>query len=317
MNPFALEDLTPAENAALYPGFPLLVAYAGSHAHGTHQPPKEGGIDDVDIIAVCYYPLSHYFGLPRRSDAGTHSQIKQWDCSGYELGHFIRLALACNPNVICALWNEPDKYLFKDGAGELLIFHRELFSSRRAYKTFAGYAQAQIQRMTAYHDTGEATCCKGEQFHTSDCAMAGQLGRGSQKKFATGYMGQKRKALVEQFGYDCKNAAHALRLLAMGREFLQTGRFNVDRSKAGDAELLISVKRGEHTLAWVKERAQAMFDELKDARDNSPLPDEPDVDGVDRLMQHILSNRFCSNIVMLSQAYDAPQALLQRHEPAK
>jgi len=62
-------------------------------------------------------------------------------------------------------------------------------------------------------------------------------------------MGTKRKMLVEKYGYDCKNAAHLIRLLRMGVEFLKDGRLYVMRE---DAKQLIEIKRGEWTLEQVK-----------------------------------------------------------------
>ena len=49
-------------------------------------------------------------------------------------------------------------------------------------------------------------------------------------------MGEKRKAIVRKYQYDVKNAAHLIRLLRMGIEFLETGELRVFR--AMDAEEL-------------------------------------------------------------------------------
>lgn len=57
-------------------------------------------------------------------------------------------------------------------------------------------------------------------------------------------MGERRKALVRRHGYDTKNAAHLIRLLRMGIEFLQSGELLVDRS-GHDAGELLAIKRGE------------------------------------------------------------------------
>lgn len=40
------------------------------------------------------------------------------------------------------------------------------------------------------------------------------------KQHFSGYMGEKRKAMVRKYQYDVKNAAHLIRLLRMGAEFL-------------------------------------------------------------------------------------------------
>jgi hypothetical protein len=47
-------------------------------------------------------------------------------------------------------------------------------------------------------------------------------------------MGEKRKAMVRKYQYDVKNAAHLIRLLRMGAEFIESGNLQVYRTT--DAE---------------------------------------------------------------------------------
>jgi hypothetical protein len=96
-----------------------------------------------------------------------------------------------------------------------------------------------------------------------------------------GYMGDKRKGLVLQHGYDSKNAAHLIRLLRMAKEFMQTGELEVYRH---DAAELLEIKRGEWELSRIKEHASKLFEEVREARDKSTLPDGPDRDGAEALL---------------------------------
>jgi hypothetical protein len=48
-----------------------------------------------------------------------------------------------------------------------------------------------------------------------------------------GYMGEKRKELVLEHGYDSKNAAHCVRLLRMAKEIFETGGMTVYRGPTG------------------------------------------------------------------------------------
>jgi hypothetical protein len=95
-------------------------------------------------------------------------------------------------------------------------------------------------------------------------------------------MGAKRKELVARFGYDCKNAAHSVRLLRMGIEFLETGELHVYR--AADADEIRAIKRGLWTLEQVKEEVDRLSDRIAAARDHSPLPPEPDASLAERLL---------------------------------
>lgn len=61
---------------------------------------------------------------------------------------------------------------------------------------------------------------------------------------------------LKKFGYDTKNAAHLVRLLRMGMEFLKDGELEVTRL---DARQLLEIKRGEWTLERVKAEADHGF----------------------------------------------------------
>ncbi len=85
-----------------------------------------------------------------------------------------------------------------------------------------------------------------------------------------GYMGEKRKDLVNQYGYDCKNAAHCVRLLATALDLLKTGELVVYREK--DGETLIEIKTGKWTLERVKEYANKLKMEFESLAPLSTLP---------------------------------------------
>lgn len=295
-----LTNLEPHEEARLLPQRPVLVAHAGSIAHGLHRPPADGGIDDVDIVTVYIPDLAEYFGPGRNPERGEHIQINEWDCSAYEIRHFAHLLLNANPNVVSTLWVPDSKVLLSSWEAEQLRANRHLFSSLHAYHSFSGYAHSQLKRMQSFHEA-TTQCCAGEKFHTPDCQENEAKGRGSAKRFATGYMGAKRKALVEKHGYDTKNAAHLIRLLKMGREFLETGTLRVDRTDI-DREELLAIKDGKRTLAEVKAYADYLFTDLQSARTRSVLPDEPDRERVTKLLVDILSVAFNTKVSLTANA---------------
>lgn len=245
--------LSVVETSALLPPIaPLIVAYRGSIAHAMYVPQSDpDSIDDKDVMAVYVGPPEHYLGFGRRD---TYEKfIGEWDVVSYELRKFIGLLLNCNPNVLSLLWLEPKHYIYVHPLGQKLIDHRDLFVSKKAYHAFSGYAHSQFRRMTHFKHEG--------------------------------YMGAKRKALVEKHGYDCKNAAHLIRLLKMGIEFLTEGRLYVERK---DAAELLSIKRGEWSLEEVKERAEALFALAEESYVHSSLPNEP---------QRIAAERLCMTMI--------------------
>lgn len=207
----------------------ILSGYVGSTAHGTHVPKTDPkSIDDIDVMGVFVGPADHYIGLKHKE--GINSFIDEWDIVLYDIKKFVHLLLKNNPNVLGTLYLAPNLYHVKTEAGQRLIDNRDLFLSKLCYKSFCGYAYSQLHRMT--HMAFE------------------------------GYMGDKRKQLVAEHGFDTKNAAHLIRLLRMGTEALVEGTLHVFRH---DAEELKAIKRGEWTLEQVKTEAERLFKVMEEA----------------------------------------------------
>lgn len=230
----------------------ILLGYRGSIAHGTYRKSTEpNSIDDKDVMGVFIGSEGFYTGF-KKSDVG-EKMFREWDIVQYELKKFVSLLLKSNPNVLMMLWLPEKYYLHKDKYGEMLIQNRDIFVSKHAYHSFSGYAYGQFHRMTNFAFEG--------------------------------YMGEKRKSLVDKFGYDCKNASHLIRLLKMGIEFLTEGNLFVERE---DAPQLISIKNGEWTLEQVKKESDKLFTLAQQAYINSKLKAEPDYERAERLLMDII-----------------------------
>jgi len=247
-----LLGLSLEETAAIVPPHTVLLGYVGSIAHGTHMPPTEpNSIDDKDIMGVCVGPPECYLGLKRFEQK--EAKYEAWDSVVYEIRKYVRLLLKQNPNVLGLLWLQEKDYIHIAPAGQLLLDNRSLFVSKQAYHSFIGYAHGQLHRMT--HGAFQ------------------------------GYMGAKRKALVQKYGYDTKNAAHLVRLLRMGIEFLTEGTLHVFRE---DAHELKAIKRGEWTLERVQAEADTLFALAKEAYVRSELPAQPETDKAEQLLMGIV-----------------------------
>lgn len=110
--------------------------------------------------------------------------------------------------------------------------------------------------------------------------------RGMRKMYKRAYMGAKRWALVKQVGYDSKNAAHLVRLLHIGYEYLTTGRMQVRRD--WDRDMLLEIKRGEWALEAVQEHAAEWFAKVRDC--TSVLPDSIDEDRVSGIVASMVAD---------------------------
>lgn len=243
----------------LFPENLLLCGFRGSISHNTYIPNTDpNSTDDIDLMSTYFAPVEHYLGLGRAKDhrRGKQTTYEEYDCVTYEIRHFINLLLKSNPTTLLLLWLHEDHYIIKTDFGQQLIDNRDLFSSKLLYKPFTRYAEEQLDRMVP------------------------QVYRG--------YMGAKRKALVDKFGYDCKNASHSIRLLRMATEFLSQGKLNVYRE--ADAEILKEIKTGKWSFEGVKRRALSELDNVKDALRHSKLPEAPDEVRVEAMLMKMLGD---------------------------
>lgn len=236
-----------------------LLAQVGSHSHGTYIPPTQEGIDDIDIMGIVIPPKEFYLGLNKFEHHCAWAD--EYDLTFYELRKFFNLLLKSNPNAMGLLWLTPNMYKIKTEVADLIIENRDIFSSKQAYKSFSGYAYSQLRKM-------ENHACEG-------------------------YMGAKRKELVNKFGYDTKNAAHLIRLLRMGMEFLSTGELNVMRH---DSSQLIDIKKGLYKLQDIKEMAEDLFKKTESAYLNSKLPTNPDFNKSNALLVEILESQISTKV---------------------
>ena len=69
------------------------------------------------------------------------------DTTLYVLGKIVALFYKCNPNTIEMLGCKPEHYALVSEYGKLLLDNREIFLSKLAYGSFAGYARGQFQRL--------------------------------------------------------------------------------------------------------------------------------------------------------------------------
>ena len=237
----------------MFPISTILIAYRGSIAHNMYVPNTDPhSIDDIDLMAVFMAPVDKYIGLAKSNETIEKFEGK-YDIVSYEFRKTIKLLLNNNPNVLTLLHIKPNHYLYTHPDARLLIDNRDLFSSKKVYNSFTGYAKSQLKGM--------------EKFNFE------------------GYMGKKRKALVKEFGFDIKMAAHCIRLLRMGIEFLKTGKLNVYRD---DAEELLDIKLGKRSLQSIKLEANGLFYKAKKAFSSTDLPEEPNYKEINKLTRQIL-----------------------------
>jgi predicted nucleotidyltransferase len=293
----------------------LFLTRHGSHAYGTNTPTS-----DLDVKGVCVPPREYYHGFVNHFEQAEFR--KPLDAVIYELRKFFSLAADCNPNIIEVLWTAESDHLYMSGMGDDLLSARELFLSKKARYTFAGYAHAQLKRIRTHRnwllyppktkpDRKEfglpefnkvadkeqmaAAAYLNEHGYGYGTNFQDLVEREKQYKVAMVQWDQfqtwqtnrnaARHELEAKYGYDTKHGMHLVRLLRMCEEILRDGTVHVKRP---DAEELLTIRNGawsyDQLIEWA-ERQDAKMDELYKT---SPLPREPDRHSLDLICMELI-----------------------------
>lgn len=310
-------NVTNPDQSHRVPPDAILVGYRGSIAHGMYVPSDDPkSVDDVDLMGIVVPGAEFYLGLQKWGSRGTKEVWDEsYDVVYYEIKKMFRMLLQGNPNVMSFIWMRPGDYLIYSEMGSRIIKQRSVFTGRHVYHAFAGYASARLQKMTS-REPAEVREYLGVTYELkqrgkhptdqilepmvfedfTDCSewttekLLQRLRSFQRKGENLGYLGDKRKKLVLEHGYDTKNAAHCVRLMRMCTEFLTDGEMSVNRAGI-DADELLAIKRGEWKLEDVKALAELEFAKAGMAYEVSKLPDEPDRAEAERLLVEIVREK--------------------------
>lgn len=232
--------------------YTILLGVAGSALHGINTDES-----DDDRMGVLCEPPRCVIGLDRfeqyqhrTAPAGERSRPGDVDVTVYGLRKWTRLAAQGNPTLLLLAFTPDSRVLLETDAGRDLRGMAEAFGSRSAANKFIGYLDSQRAKM---------------------------LGLKSQRT--------NRPELIEQFGYDCKFAAHMVRLGWQGVELLTTGRITLPMP-APHREWLIECRAGRKSMREALDLAAGARAELVTLRDTSSLPEYPDWQGLNTWLQH-------------------------------
>jgi len=238
----------------------ILEGLRGSISHNlVMDPDKEGkfGTSDIDTFSIMYFPLEYYLSMESYYHAKEVVDKKTGldDMVKFSIHKAFHLLSGCNPNVISFLWNKPEHYTYTSEGGKLLLENRQIFLSRRRIKAaFLGYSWQQLNK----------------------------LQNGSYK----GYMGDKRKKIVDEYGFDLKNAQTLIMLLRQGVEFLETG--DVQTYRENDRDFFVDIRKGKYDLDEIKDFADVEFKKLDEAYEKSEIPLENNKTKINELLVEIM-----------------------------
>jgi uncharacterized protein len=217
----------------------------GSALHGA----KVIGTDDTDIYGVYVEKPELILGLDKfehfvysTAAQDVRNTATDVDITLYSLRKYAALACKGNPTALHFLFAE--NQVSGSEWNELLPEIKKCLLSKAACKQFTGFVDAQMGR------------------------LLGTRGRGKK--------GQ-RPELEAEFGFDVKAAMHAVRLLHECIELMYTGRISLPRP---ERKMLVAIRTGLWSLDSVSSEVNRLFQKLETARQQSKLPDEPDLIGL-------------------------------------
>lgn len=286
----------------------------GSHAYGLNI-----ATSDTDYKGVCVKPKAAYLGFLENFEQAEHmaSKSEGVDSVTYSLDKFAHLAADCNPNIIEVLHVDDHDVISSDEFGDELRGMRDLFMSKKAKFTFAGYAHAQLKRIKTHRawlltpppapptrkefGLSEETKVTPAEFGAFEAAVMQKLDIEMSHDVLTLFLREKqyraaktqfdqyvnwkksrnpaRAALEAQFGYDTKHGMHLIRLMRMCREILETGKVNVKRTF--DRDDLLEIRSGRRPYDSLVEEAEQLERECDALYLTSSLRKEPDRKALD------------------------------------
>lgn len=223
----------------------MLRTRAGSEIQGM----STGG-SDVDEMGVCVEPPHTVLGSSkfehytyRTQPDGVVSGPGDLDLTIYSLRKFVHLVTTGNPTVLTQLFIPPEHVLFRTEFSDELFERREMFLSRQAGPKFRGYLHSQREGLLGHRSGGTRN--------------------------------QGRQDIRDRYGFDCKFAAHMVRLGIQGVELLTTGAISLPIPEPHRTWLL-ELRRGEHTKEEALARAEKLEQQIVDLIPRSRLPEHPD-----------------------------------------
>jgi predicted nucleotidyltransferase len=242
----------------------------GSVAYGVSS-----DASDLDVYGFCIPPKEEIFphlrgeivgfGTPKERFAQYQQHHlrdpddlggagREYDVAIYNIVDYFQLVMKNNPNMIDSLFTHETCVLSITRIGQMVRERRKLFLHKGCWHTFKGYAYQQVTKMAGHERTG------------------------------------KRKALVEQHGYDVKFAYHVVRLLNEVEQILTEGDLDLMRNR----EQLKSIRRGEWTEQQVRDYFAKKEAELETLYQESKLPWGPDEPRVKQLLLDCLEEHYGS-----------------------
>lgn len=177
---------------------------------------------------------------------------KTYDLNSYNIVHYFRLCMECNPNMIDSLFVPRDCIVHGSIISEMIREKRKIFLHKGAWHRFKGYAYSQLHKMDNKKPVG------------------------------------KRAEIVAKFGYDVKFAYHLVRLLGEVEQILHERNIDLRRNR----EHLKAIRRGDIDECDIRKWAAEKEHTLERLYETSTIPHSPDEDAIKQLLLDCLEEHY-------------------------
>lgn len=305
----------------------------GSHLYGLQHAKS-----DEDYMGIFIPSAKELLGLNRidEVDLSTKSSkddrrntAEDIDEKVYSIHKYLTLALNNNPNILEVLFATPENILITSPEWEELVANRDKIISKKVFKTFTGYANAQKKKLTVKKERYTSLIISVEMMEkTFSLAELGDTKRAITEeeskmlnKSLSYYKGKKGNCesfhkgmplktiydkLVEErdnygwrvktdsfdkLGYDVKFAYHLIRILSEGEILLKTGELHYPIS--GDArDNIINVREGNVEYEELLDMYDKYHKRCLLAIQNTALPEEADFEWANNWLVETQLNSF-------------------------
>ena len=299
---------------------------------------------DVDIVGIGILPYDFRNSLNGNWEQTEDPKELEWikdycpedikqaaNTNGFEgkifnLKKFMTLAAKANPNILEPLFCDEKHILYITPEGKELRKHRNIFVSKIAFKSYAGYGFAQLKRMKRHREyllnppiepTRELFgLSKGHRLlNREQLAAIGiisneklsaigvsedkikeiraeadyQKKRTEWKHFEDWRKNRnpKRMLIEDKCLYDSKNGLHLMRLLLTAQTLAKTGKLVITPTPE-QRQYLLDIRHGNISYEEIMIKAEQIDEEVKQTEKDSTVPNKPNYTDIEMLYKSLL-----------------------------
>lgn len=214
--------------------------YAGSHAYGTSLPTSD--VDIRGVFAADPINIRTPWFIVRETEVTEDDDTKL-----YELTHFMKLCLGCNPNIIETLWIDLDDIIQGSDIYCTLRNSRDKLLSKKIAHTTFGYAMDQLKRIRGHNKWLNKPQPVEPPRPYQHLSMLQWFGEGKMLRLDLDMFRQDYRLVP--YGNDVFGVYHQVGYRLFDDEGNLNATFEGERSQLGSPVMLLKWNKAEYKLA--------------------------------------------------------------------